>query len=81
MEVYIVYEGEFETDKPRNYMAEPRIILITTDSDGAYVRFEAEKQRFKNEYDAEDMYFGTDYFDYDGYKRYGRVGILRKKMG
>jgi hypothetical protein len=30
MKIYMVYSGEFDCDKPREYMSRPNILLVTT---------------------------------------------------
>lgn len=73
--VYIVYEGEFTTDKPRDYMAEPTISLVTTDEDKAYGKLD----ELRKEYSERNLSIqhNEDSFGYnDGYKTHGKVGIL-----
>lgn len=76
MRIYIVYEGEFTTDKPREYMAEPYILLATKDKDKAIKKFEEVKSNYIDNWDADDLEFYDDFFRFNNYKTYGQVGII-----
>lgn len=74
--VFIVYEGEFETDKPRSSDAEPYIRLVTVDKEKALEEFYRLKEKILQQYDKDDVYVADTYVEYDGYKVYRRIGII-----
>lgn len=89
--MYIVYEGEFETDKPRNNMAEPSIIAITNNFSKARNKFLEVLNKYKElryveiYYDENDISRSNapyDYYYFDFINGYslGKVGILKERI-
>jgi hypothetical protein len=81
VKIYIVYEGEFDTDSPREYMAEPTILLVTTDEEKAKNLLK-EKFKWYKEY-REDYcveYHGDNFTFTDNSYTYGKVGIITKEL-
>ena len=77
MKVYIVYKEKFETDKPREYMTEPEILLGTANKDKTLQEIKNTKQKM-----SKHIYNSNEYgFEYDNdVFLYGTVGIIEEEL-
>ena len=82
--IYIVYEGEFETDKPREYMAKPTIHLVTNNKQRAINKFKRLHSEFREmcglDYLSGLGEYQDNYFDFSGGYTYGCVGIIEQDL-
>jgi hypothetical protein len=82
MKLYIVFQGEFCTDKPREYMAVPKIRLITTKKKEAKEKINELREQISLLSWVEQV--SNDFkesFTYNNeYDTYGYVGILKEEL-
>lgn len=82
MKLYIVFHGEFCTDKPREYMAEPIIELVTTDKNKAIEKVKELKEQISSWDWIENVdQYNDESFEYNNeYDTYGRIGIIKENI-
>lgn len=81
MKLYIVYEGEFCTDKPRERMATPSIILVTTNKEKAEAKVNDMYDMYKDIASWEQLDKYDNSFEFNNeYDTYGKVGIIEKDL-
>lgn len=77
MNVFIVYQGEFDAFRPRGYMCEPHILLITANKDEAMEKMQETKLEMLECNNVKNIYGYDDCFEYDYNDfTYGKVGII-----
>ena len=80
-ELFIVYSGEFDTDKPRECMAMPDIIMVTKNEKQATRKLQeiydscAKINRLEYLSSLED-----EYFEFSSDTEYGCAGIIKQAL-
>lgn len=81
MKVFIVYTGEFCTDKPRTYMAEPSVNLVTTNKEKAYEYVDKLFRQYSQRTGIDITRFNDGCFTFeDGCDTYGSVGFMEVEV-